>query len=371
MERKKSLFSKEEINTGRQPFMDIAKAIAILFMVEIHLLMYAAEGIYDTHPVFSFISDIFTGGVFAAPVFMFCMGVGIAYSRSSKHPLLAKRGLDLYIKSWLLNIARGTIAYLIAYFVTKEAEYLTGAVFFTTILDILQFAALAFFLMDLLKLLKLKEEIIFLISVAMSVAGSFLRYIELDNYPLSVAVGHFVGAEHENFEACFPLFNWFIFVAGGLLFGKIIRKCGNVKKLLGILFAISLPIMIVYNVIAIPRNIGIYSSELAYYYMTSVDAVYAFSAVFIMLFISYILADVMNDKVKTLCGTISRRINEIYCIHWVLILSVVVPVANWIFEISINIPVLLVLTVVIFVISYFLAGKLEKSKVWNIMMRKK
>lgn len=46
------------------------------------------------------------GGVLAAPVFMFAMGVGVAYSRSAGWSTMFVRGLRLLVADYALNTVR-------------------------------------------------------------------------------------------------------------------------------------------------------------------------------------------------------------------------------------------------------------------------
>ena len=79
----KSCFTKEPINLGRQKELDIAKGIAIIFMVLCHgfeIMSWFFDPEISTDVAY-FILDVVLGGSFAAPVFMFCMGISFAYSR--------------------------------------------------------------------------------------------------------------------------------------------------------------------------------------------------------------------------------------------------------------------------------------------------
>ena len=78
------LFSKDKINTNRQIELDIAKAFSTIFMIFIHTITIATlfENAVST-PYYVIVGSIL-GGPFSAPVFMFCMGIGILYSRHSE-----------------------------------------------------------------------------------------------------------------------------------------------------------------------------------------------------------------------------------------------------------------------------------------------
>lgn len=59
--------------------MDLMKVISIVFMIFIHT--FEIGNIDLSHGIGYFLDSI-SGAQYAAPVFMFCMGGGIAYSRN-------------------------------------------------------------------------------------------------------------------------------------------------------------------------------------------------------------------------------------------------------------------------------------------------
>jgi len=74
------ILKNKEINTGRQIELDIAKGLAIAFMIFDHVMeTFASDQLNE-----SGFADIvyFMACVPAAPVFMFSMGVGFLYTRN-------------------------------------------------------------------------------------------------------------------------------------------------------------------------------------------------------------------------------------------------------------------------------------------------
>jgi uncharacterized membrane protein len=90
---------------------DLARGLAVLFMIGVHVLFHWGAPETWTTPVGQVIS--FLGGPTAAPVFMFLMGASLAFSSRSSFRSLVVRGLWLVWLGYLLNLLRGVIpAYL-------------------------------------------------------------------------------------------------------------------------------------------------------------------------------------------------------------------------------------------------------------------
>lgn len=81
-----SLFNSEKVNTERQLELDIAKALSIIFMVFVHCIIICEYLNYSLSDAYTIIVQYILGGPCAAPVFMFCMGVGIIYSKKKLFP---------------------------------------------------------------------------------------------------------------------------------------------------------------------------------------------------------------------------------------------------------------------------------------------
>ena len=90
-----NFFDKQRVNTGRQNELDIARGLAVLFMIAVHVLRSFSKEIV----IYSFGGTIVNalGGPPAAPVFMFIFGAGIVYSKKSDSKILLKRGLLIII----------------------------------------------------------------------------------------------------------------------------------------------------------------------------------------------------------------------------------------------------------------------------------
>ena len=106
-----SVLKSEKINAGRQFEVDCVKFFAIPFMVCIHF--YEQFGAYDfvnVIPNTMFQNMIeFVGGPLAAPIFMFCMGIGMIYTKHSFASDFKRRGVKLLTIGYALNFFRQTL----------------------------------------------------------------------------------------------------------------------------------------------------------------------------------------------------------------------------------------------------------------------
>ena len=99
------VFSKDEVNTGRQIELDIAKGFAILFIVWVHTAETFSAGTGLGYEIV----DNFLGGPFAAPVFGYLVAKVLRYLEDKK---------TFYLKA---SIAGGVLGfgYLILAYVFK------------------------------------------------------------------------------------------------------------------------------------------------------------------------------------------------------------------------------------------------------------
>lgn len=74
------IFTNEKVNCGRQRELDVAKGLAVIFMVLVHVYEVYGGSVEGT--TFSHVVE-FLGSPPAAPVFMFLLGVGVVYSRKN------------------------------------------------------------------------------------------------------------------------------------------------------------------------------------------------------------------------------------------------------------------------------------------------
>ncbi len=308
------LLQKEPVNTGRQFEADMAKFVCLIGMVIVHCFDVFVS-FYEISSNLQFVFLFVLNCIFGAGTFMFCMGVGIAYSSRSTPGYLMKRGVKIFLLGYLLNLLCAASYLLLLHDVSLFVTYLLG-------LDIMQFAGLALFLFGLLEKLKCPDWGIGLIALAFSLAGTFIHGVDLGNPLANIFCGLFIGSfDYEWMTGgIFPLLNWFIFVAAGYLFAKyLLRRCENKTKLYLLLGSVSAVILAVYMIIAIPGRLGMMGSVLRFHHMGLPEAAVCLAGAVFAFGVYTFVTRPFPAAVKAVVTDVSRNINAVYCIQWVLL----------------------------------------------------
>ena len=315
----KELFSKEEVNHGRQLELDVAKVILLFLMVFCHCIMPihgAGGGSETTYTIFNLIL-----GGFIAAGFMFCMGTVFIYSRKTAPKTIIKRGFILFLIGIALDIMRGVIPVLLLAWTSGETQYFSKAYEELWSLDILHFAGLALILFGVLKWMKATNFHIAVIAIIMSIIGTLFRDFNFGIPEVNQLVGLFIGTEFiDGFENCFPLFNWFIFVAAGYFFGQFLSRCKDKKTFYLYITPIALVITVIYTTVAFIHKFGMFgTSEEAFYHLPTFEAFICILSAISIIGICYIISLGLPKLMRTAVISISKNVNAVYCIHWVLV----------------------------------------------------
>ena len=319
----RELFSDGPVNTGRQTELDLGKALPVLCLPFVHCFIEctASEGLDHGIPFFF---DYVVGSPMSAPMFVFCMGVGIAYTKNNSAPDLAKRAGKLFLIGMLLNVCRFLLPYLAGYAITGEAgKYLEPLVYRVFGNDILQFASLCFLCIALFVKLKIPDGIMLLLSFGASLIGWGLNDVDLGNNASNVILGHFIGTEDTAglVVSDFPLLNWLIVPVAGYVFGKLLRRVRDKDAFYRRVSPIPLVLSVLFLVLEYFIGIGMNrpGGENTYYHATTYD-VLAFIALTVGLFGVYnFVRKLLPEKIRAFLTSVSRGITSIYCIHWVFV----------------------------------------------------
>ena len=204
----KNCFVNEPVNLGRQSELDVAKGIAIIFMVFCHSFEILCDFF---NPEIStdfayYILDVVLGGSFAAPVFMFCMGISFCYSRKNSAEDMVRRALNMAGIAFLLEVARTAIPGFLEWVIFRDPACI-GYINLFFCSDILQFATLAMLTIALFKKLKLKQYVMVIIAALCSVAGQLLQWVSTGSTIGDIITG-FIWRSND--YSYFPLLSWLI-----------------------------------------------------------------------------------------------------------------------------------------------------------------
>ncbi len=322
----KELFSKEPCNTGRQFELDFLRMILIIRLATVHVFVDASPPATLDVLGIPYYFDSVVGGFIGPTRFMLAMGIGLAYTRHGSAKEVFQRGIRLWTVGFVLNVFRFLIPSLIGYAITGDAEKFIEPLpylFFGN--DIMQFAALAMLLMGILLHFRLTPWKILAVSFGMSLVGNFLRNIDTSNNVLNIILGHFVGVEDKSGDTYiisdFPLVIWFLFYAFGFVFGYYYKRLKDKGKFYLIVSPACVIISFGFAAREIIGGFGMMMGEGAnvFYHMNTVEAVMCIMAFVGLLGLHYFISKYVPAKLRPPIESISRNVNSVYCIHWVLV----------------------------------------------------
>lgn len=312
----RNCFSDTKVNLLRQSEVDIAKGLAIIFMVLCHVFetlvwffnpessIAISEGIYDN----------ILGGSLSAPVFMFFMGLGLCYSKKNNAADILRRALRLTGVVVLLELFRTAIPGLIEWLLFRDPECIEY-LYLLFCSDILQFAVLSLCLIALFKKFRISSKAVLIVAVVFSIVGQALQGVSTNSHIGDIFSG-FIWHSYEN--AFFPLLNWFIFPAAGMVFGEYWLRIKDKETFFKIFTPICWCISVLYFASMIFVDRWYFLSSEYYYGLGTLDALFALVICIAMLGLGYYFNKWLGRVAKWV-ASMGVRVNSIYCIHWTLL----------------------------------------------------
>lgn len=313
------MFSRDAKNLGRQIEVDIAKAICIIGMVLVHAFE-ELPNVTGSGGAGEFILMRIGNTIFGATLFMFCMGVGMAYTKKNSPNLIIIRGVTIFIIGLVLNFFRSVLASLITNTIhpgTYTIPTIMGQLLGN---DILFFAGLAMILFGLLKKLKIPGWGILIISVVMSVLGTIFQNFHIDNSYANIIVGWFIGTVYSGgTTSFFPLLNWFILVAAGYCFAWILKRISKKGRFYMVFSSISAICIGVYIGLCIGPKLGYFQKDFTCtFHITTLDALVSLCGAVFAYGLFYGLSHILPKLILKGATTMSKYINTIYCVQWLV-----------------------------------------------------
>ena len=305
-------------NAGRQPELDIARGMAVIFMVMIHTVEYFWDW---ENEVFDKVANFF-GSPPGAPVFMFLLGCGIIYSRHSSAGQILKRGLKMLGLSYLFNALVYVLPYAISALINQDMEILADSWTQIYDADILQFAALAFLFFALVKKLNLKPWMVLAAAAALTGIGMLLNALvpEVEAYALQAITGPFWGTHEGSY---FPFTSWILYPAAGYVFADVLKRTSDKKKLYLTVSPIGAAVYLIMTLILL----NFYEWDLLmdgeYYYTQSIFFNIMFIGfVFFWLGLCYAARHILVKPVMKVLETFSSNVTIIYVCQYILIIYI-------------------------------------------------
>jgi uncharacterized membrane protein len=237
---------KSQSMIPRMEYLDLAKGIAVLFMIQVHLMeVFARPGVLN-----SLIGKIslFLGGPLVAPVFLTIFGFLLANQSYSVADLLL-RGGKLIVFGLLLNIGLNfnlLIKIHAAIIDVNQWEYLLGV-------DILLSAGLGILILTIVRIFYKASISAYLITALFIVlvtpyVSSLITVNTYWKYPLA-----FIGGKYS--WSYFPLFPWLAYTLVGYAFSLYVQRLKSefeisqrLKRCCFLFLSLSVPITAFYVV---------------------------------------------------------------------------------------------------------------------------
>lgn len=349
------VFGKEKVNLGRQKELDIAKGLAVIFMVLVHVYEVYGEEVEGT--MFSKVIE-FLGSPPAAPVFMFLLGTGLVYSRKSTPKLVFTRGCKLLVLAYVLNFFRDFIPYMIIGKVENDPSSVAEAWDSLFGIDILAFAGLAFIFFAFVKKHDLKDRALIALWGMFSSLGLLLSSITVENEVFNAVFGLIWGT---NENSWFPFSSWIFYPILGYMFAERLTRCKDKDKLYKELFILTTPMVSALWICAYVKKIdfGIFDLfQTNYYHHDIIGNI--IMGIFVIQWISfiYLITRKLSDNVYKHFVRWSKNCNGIYCVHWILL-----GYSMLILEDAYGAVMLCVLAVILFILSDIISEILAKKKI--------
>lgn len=317
----KNFLAKDKINTGRQMEIDMAKALAIIWMVVVHVAERYYQDVSFSPGLETWINNFieFVGGPLSAPVFMTAMGIGLAYSKDHSPAGNGKRGLGLLGKAYVLNFLRFPLPCLLLYCFTREHILLELSFQAMYILDILHFAALVFLFFALVRLFNIRDAYVAGLTLLLLVVGGLLPPLYPEPSLWASLPGYFI---FQNQFTTFPFFHWLAYPVAGYLFAKLLQRVSNKKIFYRALLMASLLLLALFSAILLVCGYdlaGIFLGPL-YYRQDPIKFTWIILICFAWFSLLYFISLALVDgHLKNLIIYMSKKLNDIYMMQWILI----------------------------------------------------
>ena len=253
-------------------------------------------------------------------LFMICLGFGIVFSKNSTPQKLFRRGLWMFVIEGVLNIFRYIIPHSVVGCLTKIHSLIMDGIEFSLLSDILPFAGFAFLFFALVKKLNISKLSLLIIGMFLTIIQTIIPQFEIQNVYLKYLAGYFIYIDESSF---FSVVSWLIYPIVGYLLASKLAEVENKSTCYLKIGSLGLIIFIITNLYLLITN----SMEARYYLfmemgfqMDLITTLIVLSIGLMIISVSYFVCKLIkNELIVKAINNISKNVNSIYCIHWVLV----------------------------------------------------
>lgn len=290
---------------------DVLKGIAILLMIQVHLVeLFASHELAASSVGKVF---MFLGGPPVAPLFMILFGYFISATHKSTQQLIV-RGLKIFALGMLLNLALNFNLISTVWRGLLQIDILP----FVFGVDILQFAGLSLIVIALLKkVLEQQLVMIVMMIIASVLLGQYLTAYIPENNSLKYVTAFFYGSAQWSY---FPLFPWLVYPLTGMALYQL-QQCYQIDVMLTTKTNQALAIgALLFVTITIDYAITIASDLPSYYH----HGILFFLWVIVFLSVYSVCIHAMTERIGTTrvfkyLTWLGKHVTLIYIIQWIII----------------------------------------------------
>jgi len=318
----KASFQCVDAKKKRLVELDIVRGLCVLIMVIEHVNLYLTSKPLLRNPLFH-ITQSGVGNV--AVLFMFIMGMNIIFSRNNSPSAIFKRGIKIFILSYVFNFFRDFLPAFIGCHIGRStlSSHAYNHYYETLLnVDILQFVGLAFMFIALLRSLKISHKIELFIAFAVSfmtiIIGKVATTPDLSNWAKDLIIG---GWRHNYF----PFISWIAFPICGAFLARRIKGMEDRDQIYRRLLRWSLLVSAVLWGLWLyyyPRlDFFGWNDDFDYYRQNTLANVFFISQTILLTGISYFALkdDLIPLKVNNFISFWSENILSLYIVSWLLI----------------------------------------------------
>jgi hypothetical protein len=299
------------MNLARAHSIDLLKGIAVLLMIQVHVMELFASEVISTSVTGKL--SLFLGGAPVAPLFMIIFGYFIAKSNKSTTELLV-RAIQIFVLGMALNIALN-LNLIISVYHGKLAIDILPYIFGV---DILQFAGIALVIVVPLKKILDKHYLLpFMLMLVVAFLGKILLDYVPENNLLKYTSAFFFGSTPWSY---FPVFPWLAYPLVGMVVYQLQQRYDFGWLLLAKTKIIASVLFLIFSMFTIKYAITV-SSDLSLYYH---HGLLFFIWTIIFLFFYSLIINELNLRLgeTTMFKYIKwlgKNVTLIYVIQWIII----------------------------------------------------